>query len=294
MYTRAVNLKVCDDLTVDEYLRSLQLHIFQYGLPQLCVSDLGSQLVSAGNIIRDFLRDHQTQNYFLEMGIQTPEFKHYFKGCSKLGGLVESCVKLTKNLIYKSIKKNVLHIKEFLFLVENANHLINKRPIAFKESLRDTSIMPDVITPEILLHGYNLNSVNVIPNLHVSDISELLDPSYNPSTKIKNLNKKLTLVRHNLIEVYKNEFYSNLIVQATDQKDRYIPVNYHDLNIGDIVLLKGENVKALNYPLARVVKLFRNALNEVTDVQLLKGCTGEIVKRHVSSIIPLLTEQDFS
>ena len=50
-FTRAVNLKVCNNLTVEEFLRSFRLHVFEYGLPKFCVSDLGLQLVADGNII---------------------------------------------------------------------------------------------------------------------------------------------------------------------------------------------------------------------------------------------------
>ena len=107
MYTRAINLKLCKDLSTDECLRSLQMHVFSFGLPQYCVSDLGSQLVATGNIITDFLKDFKTQAYFKDNNIQPIEFCNYYKGNSSLGGLVESCIKLIKHLIQKSIKNNI-------------------------------------------------------------------------------------------------------------------------------------------------------------------------------------------
>ena len=63
MWSRAVNLKICDDLSVQECLRAFQLHCFDYGLPNYCVSDMGSQLTAAANKITDFLSNPQT---FLE------------------------------------------------------------------------------------------------------------------------------------------------------------------------------------------------------------------------------------
>ena len=41
MWSRAINLLVCTDLTTKEFLRSFQIHCFEFGVPQKCVSDLG-------------------------------------------------------------------------------------------------------------------------------------------------------------------------------------------------------------------------------------------------------------
>ena len=64
LWSRAVNLKICWDLRTKEFLRALQLHCLQYGVPQLCLSDLGSSFVAGANIVRDLLKDADTQKYF--------------------------------------------------------------------------------------------------------------------------------------------------------------------------------------------------------------------------------------
>ena len=255
---------------------------------------MGSQFVPANKIILDFLKDSKTKTYFETIGVKSPKFEHYFKGCSKLGSLIESCVKITKRLINKTVKNNVLDLREFEFLIEEALTIINKRPISFRESLRDCSndSIPAPITPEILIHGFELNSVNIIPKLHIVDVTEFTDPSYEPSRKIRQTFNKLNSVRKNLYETYKNEFYSNLLIQATDKKDRYFPIKHQKLKIGDIVLLKDEYKKALHYPMARIIKVYSNDLEEITNVEVLKGSTREIVKRHISSIVPLLTYEE--
>ena len=56
------------------------------------------------------------------------------------------------------------------------------------------------------------------------------------------------------------------------------------------MLVKEEMTKRTNFPMGRIVSTHVNDLGEVTGVSLLKGSSGEIVKRHVSSLIPLLTE----
>ena len=90
--------------------------------------------------------------------------------------------------------------------------------------------------------------------------------------------------------VYNDEFLPQLISQATDVKGRYSPVQHEPLSIGDIVLLKEENMKQTNYPMGRVKSVTVNDMGEVTGAIVYKGRTGESVKRHASALIPLLRD----
>ena len=287
MWSRAVNLKICLDLSTNEFLRGFQMHIFEHGIPQKCFSDLGSQLVAGGNIIKDNLKDPETQNYFLENNVVPISFEHYFKGRSELGSLVESIVKMTKKLIYGSIKKRVHSLREFEFLISSVIHILNRRPVAFKESLRDSNStdLPQPITPELLMKGHNLLSINVIPELN----TEYTDEWVPVGTKtILERFGKLQKSREELFKIYENEFIQTLVHQAIDKQDRYKPVFHHNIKVGDIVLLKELHKKPIDFPMARIIEIVKNSNNEVTGVVAKRGQTGEIVKRHSTTIIPLL------
>ena len=54
MWSRDINLKICLDITTTEFLKALQLHIFEFGVPESCISDLGSQLTAGANLLNDF------------------------------------------------------------------------------------------------------------------------------------------------------------------------------------------------------------------------------------------------
>ena len=90
----------------------------------------------------------------------------YAKGCKELGGLVESCVKLGKRCIRGCIGNQVLDIFDFTHVVCQAVCLVNKRPIAFKNALRDGSPveLPAPITPESLLKGHDLVTLQILPS----------------------------------------------------------------------------------------------------------------------------------
>ena len=288
-WTRAINLKICSDLTVKGFLRAFQMHSFEYGIPQLCISDLGSQLTAGANIISDFLNEPETQSYFDSQNIKPLTFQHYFKGCSELGSMVEVCVKLSKRLIFGAIKNNLLDYPDFEFLVSYVVHLANRRPIAFKEALRDDKLdsVPDPITPEHLIRGYELTSLNIIPDLQNTPV---IDPDWkdDSSRSIKDAYAKLRKVRTELLKIYQEEFLATLIAQAVDRQDRYQKINHKHLREGDIVLLKEVNIKPNHYPLAVVKQTITNDLDEVTGAIVLKGKTRELVKRHVSTLIPVL------
>ena len=291
LWSRSINLKVTCDLTVKEYLRALQLHIFEYGVPSLVLSDSGSQLVAGAAIVSGFFNDAETKNYFEQNNLKSIEFEQYYKGNSRLGSLVESCVKITKRLLSSAIGKIVLDFRDFEFAVAQCVHMANRRPIAFKESLRENSItdIPDPITPELLLKGYNLTSLNIIPELQ----SVPCDPDWTPdsggSLTVNEKFGKLVKVRDKLKELYNGEYLALLMDQATNEKDRYRPVVYKSLSVGDVVLIKEQFCKPTNYPMGVVKELQVNSLGEVTGATILKGNSRELVKRHSSTIIPLLS-----
>ena len=285
-WSRAVNLKICYDLTTKEFLRTFSMHTFEYGLPQCCTSDLGSQLTSAADILRNFLKDSDTIAYFNEHGIKSFEFDHYFKGCSKLGSLVEIIVKMTKRLIFGAVGNLVVNIRDFEYIITKSVHLINRRPLTLRESLSDCEIsVPECITPENLLRGYDLISINIIPELQEVDFT---DRDWLPDSS-EDTFEKLNKVRNRLIKLYHEEFLINLTKLATNVKGRYKPFHHESIKPGDITLLKEVHTKANNYPLAIVKEVVTNSNGEVTGAILRKGKSREIVKRHSSNIIPYLS-----
>ena len=89
--------------------------------------------------------------------------------------------------------------------------------------------------------------------------------------------------------MYNEEFLANLIKHPVNKKDRFKPVLHKKLKENDIVLIKEENMKRINLLLGIVKKIISNGLGEVTAAEVRKGRKNEIVKRHVSSLIPVLS-----
>ena len=294
LWSRAVNLKICHNMSVNEFLRTLQLHIYDYGIPEKVFSDLGSQIVAGGNVISDMLKKPSCKEFFDINSMKSTEFIQYFKGNHELGSLVESCVKLSKRLINGSIRNSVLKIPEFELIIAQSVHLANKRPICFKDGLRSTDVMEEIpapITPELLIKGYDTPSINILPEGRSGEEFHIWSNRNENLRSLSLSSDKLKTARENLKKIYHEEFLQNLVAQAVAKNNQFMPVRHEQLKVGDIVLLKEDLTKSTNYPMARVKRIFRNDLEEVTSVEAVKS-NKETVKRHVASVIPYMSLGD--
>ena len=95
LWSRAVNLVLCPDMTVKNFLRAFQMHVYSHGLPKRVFSDLGSQIVAGGNMIGDFMKDVDTQSYLAENIVKFEGFEQYL-GNSSLGSLCRGLRKTYK------------------------------------------------------------------------------------------------------------------------------------------------------------------------------------------------------
>ena len=208
------------DLSVKDFLRCLQLHIYEWGIPSRIFSDLGSQLVAAANITSDLLKHPSSMEFYDMHDMKPTTFEQYYKGRHELGSLVESCVKISKRLINGCIRNNILKLIDFEFIISQVIHFANKRPIAFQNFLRNTDVnnddIPAPITPELLLRGYDTPSLAILPDsVETEDLVEWDSREQNLRT-IKLCSDKLQRVRANLKELY----HSCLLYTSPSPRDK--------------------------------------------------------------------------
>ena len=286
LWSRSINLKICRKMDTHNFLRALQSHVLDFGIPEICLSDLGSSIVAGTNTIKSYISDFETEKYFTENDIKVTEFDKYPKGNSALGSLVECCVKMVRHYIGKVVGTRCLYSEDFRYLVQEAQHFINKRPIAFKEALRDlpNAEVIEAITPEILVRGYAVNSIKIAPSF------ENQSENWTPGnlTDFQKSVDDLNHCRDTLRDVYHSEFLQSLIHQATNVPDRCKPKAHRPLCVGDVVLLQDKLLKPLAYPMGIIKEVERNDLGETTAAKVLKGATRETVYRHASSLILLI------
>ena len=288
LWSRSVNILLCDQIDKNSFMRALQVHIFEHGYPSLILSDNGTPIVHGVKDIIRYLEDPETIRFLDERNIKKLEFHPYPAGMSHLGGLVESLIKQIKLIIRKTVRNNILPWSDFEFLVHKTKMLVNKRPIAFKNSLNKLDDEVDVvtaITPEMIVKGRDIPCLNILPIVHDDELDS--DSTVN-SSAIRQRYKKLNDLRNRLETLYQSEFLKNLIDQATDRKGRYKKVNHDIIEVGDLVSIVTKNCKPYDYPMARVTAIEKNSLGEVVAADLRKA-NKETVRRHANDIIPLLS-----
>ena len=296
LFTRAINLIPCTRINTECFLECLQLHIFNYGMPEFILSDNGSPIVSSINLIKTFLDDVDVKNFLTSHNIKTLSFQPYPSNASYLGGLVESLVKQVKNMLFVSIGKKVLTYGKFCLFVQECKMLINKRPIAFKNTLSDGSIDTDIscITPEKLLNGYDVPCIAVIPPLHGEADNSLYEPLTTQShKKLYDAFKNLKVVKDKLTQAYAGEFLHNLRYQSVRTPGAYSSKNHLRLEPGDVVSIKTSFSKPYDYACGVVTQTESNDLGEVVHASLRKA-NGEIIRRHVTDLIFLMKSNSLS
>ena len=290
LWSRAVNLCICRRINKDCYLRALQLHVFEFGVPSFIVSDNGTPIVSGTEEVINYLKDDDTMEYFNFNNIKQVQFSPYPANSPHLGGFVESMVKQVKRILVSSVGRNVLTYTDFEFVVAEAKMLINKRPVAFNNNLSSQSIAVDpldVLTPELIVKGYVVPSVNVVPPL--GDAPDQYEPGCTNNELYKRYDQ-LRSVKNKLEHLYQNEFRAHLMHQALDRKDKYVKRSHVKLKPGDLVSIKTDNYKPFDYPLAIVESVETNDLSEVTAATVRKS-NNQRVRRHVTNLIFLSETQ---
>ena len=292
LWSRAVNLIISFNLNNRSFLQALQTHVCEFGVPQFILSDNGSPIVSSIPTIQRFLSDSFTQNYLIEHNIKPLSFAPYPAGASFLGGLVESLVKQVKRVLYSSVGKNVLDFEQFAFLVKECNMLVNKRPIGFKPSLRNPNINTTdsgLLTPEILVKGYEIPSLVIAPHLHHDEVLPAEDSFWGRHGDLDTDSlflslEKLRNVKAKLRDLYFNEFVANLKDLSSKDPNKYKNRSQKSIKIGDLVAIKEKLIKPYFYPVGLITKIELNDMDEITAVSVRKS-NRETIRRHISDII---------
>lgn len=197
-------------------------------------------------------------------------------------------VKQVKHIIVAGLGNRIVPLSEFQFIVAEAECLVNKRPIALKSLLSANDKDPDLpcaITPELLIRGYEVPSMNILP---VESGDSLDDMDWLPnSSKVFEDFASLNKTRSKIHSLYEKEFLRTLEIQATNTPRRYSKHSQTDVNIGDLVAIRTNLVKPYHYPIGIVQELKYNDLQEINEI-LIKKANNELLRRHPSDVILLM------
>ena len=147
-----------DGYSTDDFLTTYHRFTSNHGNPLLVVSDAGSQLRKAGQVVEKGNPVGLNWDTIKEGADKSgTEWKFVENGCQWRNGLAEAAVKLVKlNLVITMSSQSSVNYAELDTLFSSIANILNQRPIAIKSFTED-----DIhnITPNFLLLGRSKNTV---------------------------------------------------------------------------------------------------------------------------------------
>lgn len=273
MVTRAVHLEVVTDLSTECFLNALKRFIARRGKCKTIFSDCGSNFIGASNERREFSNFLCSEKLKNEVNASLSQdnisWKFIPPRSPHFGGLWESCVKQAKYHLRRVVGNSNLTFEELTTVFTQIEACINSRPLS-SLSNDPEDFMP--LTPGHFLVG---ESLVALPERDVQNI------------KCGRLSRyqHLTQMVQTFWSRWNKECLSELINRSKWHRSTG-PV----VKIGDLVVLKDENLPPLKWSLGRVKEVFPGS-DGVIRVALIKTQQGEF-KRAVAKLAVLPMDND--
>jgi hypothetical protein len=189
-------------------------------------------------------------------------------GAPHQGGLWEAGVKSTKYHLRRVMGQSTLTLEEFWTFLCQIEAALNSRPLC---SLTDDPAAFDALTPGHFLIGQPLSA---LPD---EDLAE---------AKMSRLTRwqHVTRMFQHFWKRWSAEYLTSLQQRHKWQKKTA------NVQVGDLVLIREDNIPPLNWRMARIIKVHMSTDGLVRVVQL-KTANGEFT-RPLTKIAPLLSVED--
>lgn len=267
--TKAVHLEVVSDLTTDAFIAALSRFVSRRGVPSLIRCDNGRNFVGANNYLRDvynFMFENQT-TLGHEMSKRGITYMFSPPLTPHMGGIFEAAVKSAKKLLKSVIGETPLTFEELATVFTKIEAVLNSRPLC-PMSYDDPSDI-EILTPGHFLIGQPLNA---LPEYPLTDI------------KIPNL-KRFQLIQQITQHFWKRWHTQYLSTLQSRQKwtDPCQPPT-----VGELVLLKDDNLHPLEWRRGRILKVHPGNDNIIRVVDV-RTSTG-VLTRSLSKLARLPLE----
>ena len=265
---KAIHLELVSDLSAESFLAALRRFIARRGHPSMIWSDHGTNFVGANRELQelsDFLNQQKVQGIISDFCTSKhiawkfiPEHSPHF------GGLWEAAVKSFKTHLRRIVASVKLTFEEMTTVLTQIEACLNSRPLT---PLTSNSDGIEALTPGHFLIGRPLMA---LPDSAFS---------YRQVSLLKRWDLCQNIVRH-FWQRWSSEYLTTL--------NKFTKWLYpkRNVSVGDVVILREDNVVPTKWPLARVVQVYpgKDTLVRVVSVKTSQGT----YKRPITKIAVLL------
>ena len=267
---KAVHLELVSDLTTEAFIACLRRFTARRGKPVLLWSDHGRNFVGARREIKeliDFLELKKTQKAISAFcSTQNIQWEFIPPHSPHFGGLWEAAVKSFKSHLHRVVGNVKLNFEEMTTVLTQIEACLNSRPLS-AVTQEDDGV--EALTPGHFLIGRPLEA--------------LPDPSqsFNPLSVLRRWHLCQALIRH-----FWQRWSREYLISLRRFTKWHHPTN--NLAVGDIVLLREDNMVPTKWPIARVTETHPGE-DGLVRVVTVKTATG--VYRRPIVKIALLSDQ---
>ncbi|XP_051858132.1 uncharacterized protein LOC127565087 [Drosophila albomicans] len=263
--TKAIHLEATTDLTAEKFLEAFSRFVARRGCPLHMYSDNGKTFVGASSILsKEFVES--TRNLIVTTHSHQGLAWHFNPpGAPHMGGLWEAGVKSFKTHFYKTVSSVKHTFEELSTLLSKIEACLNSRPLTpMSEDVSDLA----ALTPGHFLIGGPLLS--------------MAEPESREDVEsIRNRWQRLKALHQHFCVRWKNEYLKELHKRNKWQSPS------RDLQIGDMVVIREENIPPQEWRLGRVLTACPGADERVRVVDI-QTCRG-VFRRPVAKLVLLPT-----
>ncbi|XP_062121532.1 uncharacterized protein LOC133835556 [Drosophila sulfurigaster albostrigata] len=261
--TKAIHLEATSDLTTEKFLAAFSRFIARRGCPHQMYSDNGKTFVGADKVISNDFLEATRECIIAQLAHKSLSWHFNPPGAPHMGGLWEAGVKSFKALFYKATSTSKYTFEELSTLLAKIEACLNSRPISpMSEDPSDLL----ALTPGHFLIGGPLISV--------------LEPPINqPATSILNRWQRLKALHQQFCFRWKDEYLKELHKRTKWQSPT------RNLRIGDMVVIKEDNLPSNEWRLGRVLTTCPGTDSKVRVVDVLTA--RGTIRRPVAKLILL-------
>lgn len=236
---RAVHLEIVTSLSTEAFLLTLRRFIARRGRPKIMYSDNGTCFRGADNAFNSIDWDEISR----VCSVERISWRFNPPSASWWGGFFERMVQTVKRVLRRILGKASLNLEELYTMLCECESQINSRPITY-------------------ISGNNEDPSPLTPALFLQDIQTWETPDCDVIDR-DNLNRRLKY-RQSLRDQLRVRFRSEYLGCLTWAHRR----GTREPDVGEVVLVGSDDMKRLNWPLARVEKVIRGSDGNIRVLHL--------------------------